>query len=210
MKVFGKPKIFCVGCNKTGTTSLQMALKEFGFIVGDQRQSENLLEDWGRRDFENIIKYCRSAQVFQDVPFSLPDTFKVMDQAFPESRFILTIRDSAEQWYSSLIRSQQKLCGVRNGQLPSKENLQNATYIYKGRPWRENRLVFNTPESDPYHKETLVSFYGNHNRSVRDYFVGREQDMLVINVAEEDSYRMLCDFLHKAPLRDSFPWENQT
>ncbi len=33
---FSKPKIFCIGCNKTVTTSLQRASNEFGLAVGEQ------------------------------------------------------------------------------------------------------------------------------------------------------------------------------
>ncbi|MGA0900825.1 MAG: sulfotransferase [Luteolibacter sp.] len=208
-KIAGKPKIFCVGCNKTGTTSLKAALEELGFITGDQREAELMLEDWAKRDFSKITSYCHSAQAFQDVPFSLPETYKVMDQAFPGSRFILTIRDSSEQWYSSIVRFHGKIWG--NGRTPpTREDLQEATYIYKGRPWQSNRLIFNTPEDDPYHRETLLEFYEDHNRSVEQYFSEREDDLLVINTAKGEDYGRLCRFLDVSPMRDAFPWENKT
>ena len=54
-------KLFCIGFNKTGTTSLAAALFSFGLRVGDQAQAELLLDDWARRDFRRIIAYCRSA-----------------------------------------------------------------------------------------------------------------------------------------------------
>lgn len=72
--VYGKPKIFCIGRHKTGTTSLAQEFEMLDFVVGDQRAGELLLEDWVKRDFKRIIKYCYTAQVFQDTPFALPYT----------------------------------------------------------------------------------------------------------------------------------------
>jgi len=39
------PKIFCVGFNKTGTTTLEATLKEFGYFMGDQVKGELLIKD---------------------------------------------------------------------------------------------------------------------------------------------------------------------
>ncbi|MFW6273111.1 MAG: sulfotransferase, partial [bacterium] len=139
-RVYDKPKIFCIGLNKTGTTSLKMEMLELGFVTGDQRKAELLVEDWAKRDFSRLVKYCQTAQFFQDVPFSYPFTFIPMDQALPRSKFILTIRRSAEEWYHSLIQFHGKLWG--NGNVPpTAEDLKNATYLYKGRPYRTRKLV---------------------------------------------------------------------
>jgi hypothetical protein len=209
VELAGKPKIFCVGCNKTGTTSLEKVFRDLGYQVGEQLKAERMLEDWAKRDFSNIITYCRSAQVFQDVPFSLLDTFKVMDQAFPKSRFILTVRDSAEQWYSSLIRFHGKMWA--NGRVPpTSDDLKNAMYIYKGRPWEANRMLFNTPEDNPYEKNTLLAFYEKHNADVLEYFKGRPDDLLVLNVSKPGEYQRFCQFLGIVSDRMEFPWENKT
>ncbi len=90
----GKQKIFCIGRNKTGTTSLHAALIEMGIVVGRQRHAELMIGDWSKRDFRRLISFCRTAQAFQDIPFSLPYTFQALDMAFPRSKFILTVRES--------------------------------------------------------------------------------------------------------------------
>ena len=76
----GEIQIFCIGRNKTGTTSLAEALTELGIIVGEQNLAEHLIHDWARRDFRRLFLYCRTAQAFQDIPFSLPFTFQALDQ----------------------------------------------------------------------------------------------------------------------------------
>ena len=64
IKSFNKQKVFCIGLNKTGTTSLEKAMKDFGFLVGDQRQGELLFRDWVKRDFKRLVKYCKTAVFF--------------------------------------------------------------------------------------------------------------------------------------------------
>ena len=207
--VFNKPKIFGIGANKTGTTSLNKAMKDLGFIVGNQRRGELLLEDWAQRDFSKIIKLCYTAEFFQDVPFSLPYTFVALDQQFKNSKFILTERDSAEQWYNSITKFHGRKWG-KDGQIPTKEDLVNADYIYKGRAWRANRLMFDTPENQPYQKDRLLSFYNNYNDNVKYYFRTRPDDLLVLNVGENGAYKKLCDFLKVESKRKEFPWKNKT
>lgn len=209
IKAFGKPKIFCIGFNKTGTTSLKTEMALQGFTVGNQRQAELLFDDWVKRDFKRLIRYCRTAEFFQDVPFSYPYTFIAMDQAFPGSKFILTVRNNAEQWYNSLIRFHGKLWG--NGNVPpTTEDLKNATYIEKGRPYRNRFLVHDVPEDDPYKKDVMIAYYHNHNNMVMDYFRHRSQDLLIINLKNPQDYLRFCEFIGQKPEREGFPWENKT
>jgi len=208
-RVRGKTKYFCIGRNKTGTTSLQVAFKELGFIVGRQRPAEILCDKYYYRgEFGPIIEYCKTAQVFQDVPFSLPETYKHLDQAFPGSKFILSIRDSPEQWYQSVVRFQSKKFG-RDGKLPTAEDLHNAVYVRKG--WLLNRLkLYGLTEDDPYNKEQMIAHYEKHNREVREYFAERPGDLLVINLAEPGSYGRFLDFIGAKSSRTEFPWENRS
>ena len=202
-------KVFCVGRNKTGTTSLQKAFQDLGFAVGDQREAEILYDKYYfKREFKPIVDYCRSAQVFQDVPFSCPHLFVALDQAFPGSKFILTERDEAGQWYASLTRFHAKLWGT-DGAPPTADQLRAAPYIRRG--WASNLLkLYGTTDADPYHRDTLIAHYERHNAAVREYFRYRPQDLLEINVSAPDSYRAFVDFLGVRSPFDSFPWENRT
>ena len=208
-KVYGKPKIFGIGNNKTGTTSLKQAMENLGYVIGNQRIAEKMMNQWAVRDFKNLIRYCHTAQFFQDVPFSKPYTFIVLDHAFPNSKFVLTIRDSPEQWYNSLTKFHAKKWG-EDGRIPTKEDLENADYVYKGWPWHLNRWVQNTPESNPYKKEDLIKSYIDYNNNVIEYFRHRPHDLLVLNVAEDGAHQKLCTFLNKETNIQNFPWENKT
>ncbi|NNK80793.1 MAG: hypothetical protein HKO93_04780, partial [Flavobacteriales bacterium] len=67
---FKSSKIFCIGANKTGTTSVEKALIDLGYRMGDQKKALHLIEDYKRREFKPIIRFCKTADAFQDAPFS--------------------------------------------------------------------------------------------------------------------------------------------
>lgn len=202
-------KVFCIGANKTGTTSFEGAMKDLGYRMPLQKDFELLFDDWVKRDFKRIIKMVSDYEAFQDVPFSLPFTFVALDQAFPEAKFVLTIRDNEEDWYQSITRFHAKMWG-KEGRAPTREDLIQATYHYKGRPDHTNRHIYDTPIDRPYHKETLLNFYRSHNNQVKSYFRYRPDDLLILDVSEEDAYSRLCAFLDREPIYSTFPWKNKT
>ena len=87
-----KVKYFCIGRNKTGTISIQRAFLDLGYIVGLQRTAEELLRHYQQSDFDAIIKYCKTGEVFQDVPFSCPETYKYLDKASEKDKIDLMFR----------------------------------------------------------------------------------------------------------------------
>ncbi|WP_425077412.1 sulfotransferase [Psychroserpens sp. S379A] len=208
-KIRNKPKIFGVGNNKTGTTSLKEAFLQLGYVVASQGEAERMIKKWAIRDFKSLIKFCRKSEFFQDIPFSKPYTFIALDQAFPGSKFVLTVRDTPEQWYNSITKFHAKKWGVDN-KIPTKEDLKNSEYCYKGWVWEVNRLQYTTPEKEPYKKEELIKRYNDHNSAVIDYFRHRPKDLLVLNVSEEGAYKKLCCFLGVEAVANEFPWVNKT
>ena len=204
-----RTKIFCVGLNKTGTTSVKKVISDFGYKLGKQSEAELLAESWYLRDFRKIINYCHSAEAFQDIPFSLPYTYAFLDEYFKNAKFILTVRDSSEQWYNSITKFHSKLW-AKGKVLPTIEDLKTAKYRYTGYAYDLNRYMFNTSLEDPYNKDVLIEYYNHHNYSVIEYFRSRPNKLLVINVSKKNDYLNLCDFLNKEALNDDFPWENKT
>ncbi|MEE4237997.1 MAG: sulfotransferase [Anderseniella sp.] len=203
-----REKVFCIGRNKTGTTSLAKALKMLGYRVGRQDKAEPLMDDWARRDFRRIVQYCRWADAFQDVPFSLDYTYQVLDYAFPGSKFILSVRDSPDQWFASLARSQTKIVG--KGRLPTAEDLRQLAYCEPGWLWKQHQFVYGVDESTLYDPEIYKHHYQNHNQGVLDYFKYRPADLLVLNVSNPDAIQQLCDFLGHRRMTIAMPHENRS
>jgi len=201
-------KIFCIGRGKTGTTSLEESLKELGFKVGNQRKGELLIRDYHKNNFQPIIELAKTADAFQDIPFSYPNTYKHLDKAYPNSKFILSIRNSADEWYNSVIRFHSQIFG--RGKKPSVEQLKKSKWVWEGCIYETMQNLYNTPADDPYNKEILINHYISYNQKIIDYFKDRPNDLLVINLKDENSYLDFSKFLNKKPKRSSFPHLNRS
>lgn len=186
-------KVFCIGRNKTGTTSLEQALRDFGYKVGLQSEAELLMDDWAVRDFRRIVQYCQTADAFQDVPFSLDFTYQVLDYTFPDSKFILTVRDNADEWYRSLVRFHGKLLGVDG--VPTADDLKNSSYRSQGWMWRTAQYVYGVDEVTLYDESIYKAHYTNHNNQAIEYFKFRPKDLLVLNISDPSAMQSLCNFL---------------
>ena len=201
-------KIFSIGFNKTGTTSLTETFKRHRYKVAPQTKGEQLCKDWAKNDFTKIIKLCEDYEVFQDRPFSMPGTYKHLDEAFPNSKFILSVRDNEDKWYGSFIRFQRMIFGGKI--TPSANILKKSQHCYKGWMYDVIKDQYNTPDDDLYNKETLTNIYLKHNKDVLEYFKDRPDDLLVINLKHEDSYKRFCKFLGIRKERRFFPHLNKS
>lgn len=200
-----KPKIFVIGFNKTATTSIKHALAELDIIVGNQTMGEYLAEDMLDKRYKTLLQYCETAEAFQDVPFSFPNVYKLLDKKFPGSKFILSVRDSSEQWFNSILKFHGKHWA--NNGVPTRKDLENANYLYRGYAYVVNQYIYG---DHYYEKEHYIKVYEDHIHDVKTWFKDRPDDLLVLNVAEEAAYFKFCDFIGKTPLRKEFPWENRT
>ena len=82
-------KVFCIGFFKTGTTSLDKALSILGYrTVHFLRTGKEPKEGW----ISLFQRYNYDA--ISDAPLNHPKFFMKLDKEFPNSKFILTIRDS--------------------------------------------------------------------------------------------------------------------
>ena len=166
-------KVFCIGLNKTGTTSLESALQELGYSMGSQAAGEILLRQYLTRNFGPIIEFCKTADAFQDIPFGLPYTFVLLDHFFPNANFILSIRDSPDQWYLSDVSFQKKFFNIDVE--PTAEMLQSCEYRYKGFMWDSQWGVMSLPQNDIFNREKRLNFYNRYNECVYGLFPGETQ-----------------------------------
>lgn len=204
-------KVFCIGFNKTGTTSLENLLSMFGFRTGNQPVGEILSLDWlVNRNAERIIKYCHTADAFQDAPFSFPGLYKVLDNAFPNSKFILTVRNNPEEWFNSLIKFHTNFFSSDKSRPPTDEDLRNATYRYKGYALEIFKYLHGYPEIPLYDEEIYKKQYILDNDEKRTYFKNRPANFIEINLSNKKDFQRLCDFLEVKTVVDGFPWLNRS
>lgn len=200
-------KVFVIGFNKTGTTTLKRTLFLWGFKIGDQRVACMMMEDYRDKRLERIFKLVETADAFQDIPFSKPGLFKELDKQFPNSKFILTVRDSEEQWYNSLLNFHSKKVGRKP---PTEEDLAKVNNIYKGWLLDSMKITWDYPKVDLYDEVSYKKKYLAHIEDCRAYFKERPNDFLEINVGNEKDFVRLKTFLNVQTNMKTFPWVNQT
>lgn len=188
-----KVKVFCIGENKTGTTTVESVLASLGYKIGSQEKGESLLRAWAVRDFEPIVKLCKTADAFQDIPFSNDFTYEILDYVFPNSKFILTVRNNKDEWYESMTRFHTKIVG--KGRLPTMDDLKDFNYAYKEFLWEANKFKYGIDETTLYDYKIYTNQYEKHNDRVKEYFKYRPEDLLVLNLAEKDAMKKLFLFL---------------
>ena len=181
------PLVFCVGLNRTGTTTLGDACELLGFTrLGWVRTeqyffSHRLLKAWERGDSAYLAKVASGYQVLEDLPWPL--VYQEMAKAFPDAKFVLTRRASVDQW----LESQTK-------------------HTTKGKGYGMHRKIYGalTVAEDP---EKYRAYYERHLVDVRQFFDGTDR-LAEFCWDESDGWPELCEFLG-VPIPDvPFPHSN--
>lgn len=164
----GAIKIFGIGMGRTGTSSLCRAFVLLGFKAVHYPTPEQ---------FERIEEY----QFANDFPITT--RYKELDKKFPNSKFIYTVRDM-DDW----IASTEKLYNERKAKK------------YKC-PWVKDvseMLGFNVDDySIEFDKkvEKYKQAYLKHDLDVKNYFIDRPDDLLILNIFNENSWEKLARFI---------------
>ena len=91
--------------------------------------------------------------------------------------------------------------------------LARAVYRYKGFALDTESCsgaIHRVPLYDPIHYKKMYEMHISFSQ-VKKYFQNRPQDLLILNVAESDSYMKLGSFFGlEIPKRAVFPWLNKT
>ncbi|MFC4991185.1 sulfotransferase [Rubritalea tangerina] len=201
-------KVFCIGNNKTGTTSIESLLRRLGYKMPDQGEQElKVVEAVQQGDFQPLKELCDNYQAFQDLPFSQGEVYANVDSLYPGSKFILTVRDP-DAWYDSLVRFHLntilKAVGVSDV-----ADVVEDTFKDKNLYIRENYL-YNVAKrhvaavsdgevlyewSKLYDKNNRVSEYISRNERIIKYFQDRKNQLLVIDLTKEEDDSKLLRFL---------------
>lgn len=213
-------KIFCIGYNKTGTTTLETALRLYGYNLPNQQEQEvRLTEQCFSTDYTALLSFVNGYDAFQDMPFSQGLTYVVADALFPNSKFILTERDS-ESWFKSMTSFHKKIFNVDDmSKVTEADLLEKHTYLYRGYLHTINARMLTTYQDSSkkvnwdklFDKDYYIKLYEERNHTIKKYFADAPDKLLVIDVIKENSTKNICDFLnipHQYII--SMPHANQT
>jgi Sulfotransferase domain len=198
-------KVFCIGYNKTGTSTLETVLRLYGLQMPDQHEQEiRLTRQVFQRNYHPFIEFVSRFDAFQDLPFSQDDTFIAADALFPNSKFILTEREP-DQWFDSLTRFHQKVFEVDDLQKITRENFSaKLDRLYPGyRRFNKARFLTRFEGTKPierwdllYNRDYYVQEYMARNERIKKYFLHCPERLLIIDVTREKETRTICNFLN--------------
>lgn len=177
-----RPKLFGIGLNRTGTTSLGQACRILGFAHAGFNPA--MMQAYESRNIPDILSFAETYESFADWPWPL--VYPVLHQRFPGARFILTVRETALIWFQSLCRHAD-----RTGPTPYREIAYGHAMPHR-------------------YKDRHLAVYEGHNSAVREYFRNYPGTMVELCWEQGDGWVALCGFLG-LPVPDApFPHLNRS
>jgi len=213
-------KIICVGLNKTGTTSITENMKNLGFQTWGDENGKNSL-NFSHFVFSNnsvgvLVDLIEKTDVdfFQDIPFSYPGVSEKIIRIFPQSKYILSVRQDPKTWVKSVKQFW-------------KPYFENNTFTPNALKWAENFVLdrghipelsylltlFESWNMDKYDgdlDQKLEQVYINHNLSVRNTLITNNCDWIEIDVSKKGELKKLTDWLNIENDDEDFVWINRS
>lgn len=194
-------KIFGIGLNKTGITSLSYALRMLEFKIVQCSFDPELVEKTINSNKYNInqfkVKLIDEIDGLTDIQSCI--LYKQFDHCYPESKFILTTRNK-EEWLESCYMVYD-----------IKQKIYDKTIIGKivSPTFQKLRYAFYGCD---YDREKWGDIYDKYHQNVFDYFKNRLNDLLVIdvNLSDNEKWKKMCNFLNKKILHIKYPKLNVT
>jgi hypothetical protein len=179
-------KVFCIGFQKTATSSLRDALRSLGYKVHGVFGAKLSYEELKSCYVERGMAIAREHDAVEDMPWPL--LFRELDETFPGSKFILSVRNT-DSWYKSI-------CGHFQDNFGPIERLTYGNDLTGG-------AISN--------KDRFCTTFEAHNASVIDYFHGRPNDLLVVDIEAGDGWSELGAFLGRTDVPvGAFPHTNSS
>ncbi|WP_062064057.1 sulfotransferase family protein [Cellvibrio sp. OA-2007] len=160
-------KLFIIGLPRTGTTSISVALLDYGFKVAHTAYT--------KRAFE-------LADVISDAPCFAD--YQELDALFPNAKFVYLSR-ALDAWVPSM----QMLLNKMLPELTPKTGYLNP--VLK-RCMNETFMPLSTAE--PLSREHLEQCYLTHQQAVLSYF-SKRNNLLKIDISQTGSLKQLLEFL---------------
>jgi hypothetical protein len=174
-------KVFGLGLNRTGTTTLGTCLKRLGYkhVSCDP----GYVSLYVQGEFDRLMEIMKKFESCDDLPWPLMYQ-QLHGKHKDRARYILTTRKSPEVWLNSVIK---------------KSKVEPISYMRKV-IYGHHEVVGN--------EDSYLKFYNTHNHDVRRFF-GRSPHFKEFCWENGDDWTKLCSFLNKKNPRIPFPHENK-
>jgi hypothetical protein len=183
-------KIFCIGLNKTGTSSLHRAFEILGFSSVHHVSKEGYLQvimHENKLNNKKLLTGIDHYDAYSD--WAMTNTkhfFKTLDKEYPGSKFIYNTRP-VDDWIKS-----------RTAHVKSFDNLE--------------KLQKEQPENNWFNLRTDIwkQEFKEHEEDVTSYFKERKADYLHFDVTNGSGWEELCNFIQVPIPNTPFPNLNKS
>jgi hypothetical protein len=169
-----KRKVWGIGLHRTATTSLHEALCALGY------RSVH---------YPRYLWIAKRYEAASDLP--IPAHYRELARAYPDSRFVLTVRDK-EAWIRSVLRHRQRFP-------------RGAGPFTAGPVRRSLRALFGGVDDD---REMLSRGWDAHVAGVHAWFRDEPERLLVLDICAGEGWEKLCPFLGLSAPDRPFPSTN--
>jgi hypothetical protein len=176
-------KVFGIGFQKTGTTSLGKIFDALGYKTAGYHQFRDMAGrnslDWAEVT-DRALTLAREADAAKDTPWPL--LYQNLDAAFPGAKFIHVTR-APDAWIRSAVKD------------------------FGAHPNAIHQEIYGCPYPQGY-EEIWLERYNRHNAEVAEYFRDRPEDYLHLRLEDGVSFEVVCDFLGEAHVGQGVPVAN--
>jgi Sulfotransferase domain len=186
-------KVFGIGLSRTGTKSLTSALYSLGINAVHYPDDETTLRELvsGNYNFSLLQKMDGITDI------TVSAFYPQLDKLFPDSKFILTVRDK-DSW----LKSMEKHWSGRPAFADEDEgSFGKETHMKIRRLLRA--AVYGCYE---FNADRLSYVYDQHYKNVMEYFQDRPDSLLVLDICGGQGWDKLCSFLGAPALNQPFPY----
>lgn len=181
----GASRIFCIGLSRTGTVSLTAALELLGYPA--RHYPNDPLTQEELRSGRYHLSVLEEVRALTDIPVA--PFYPQLDREFPGSKFILTTRDTGA-WLESVERH-------------------FSLYVEHQRDDFDDFILACVYGCLHFSRERFGWVKERHEADVREYFADRPKDLLILDVAAEDPWALLCEFLEAPRPDEPYPHRNR-
>lgn len=175
--------------NKTGTSTLKHCFQALGltpiaspttYVREERKQIRHFLQ---HKNYVEMLDLAENYKSFEDRPWNMWSMYRRLHERFPDSLFILTVRDTESWW-----RSTEHWITIRKPKVLPLYQLH----------LRVQQLS----------KESMIASYLRYHAEVESYFEGTGK-LLTMNFEQGDGWDKLCNFLAVSVPQEEFPHANK-
>jgi hypothetical protein len=178
-----RPRIFCIGLNKTATSSFHQAMTRLGFasLHHGGPEIEQAVSDALAAEEPLLSRIDARYDAFSDIG-QLSRRFMMLDRQYPGSNFVLTVRP-VDKWIDSRRRH------VETNQKRAAAGEYNGKFV--------------EVDEDKWRAE-----WDHHMERVHRYFA-KKQNFVEVDFTAGAGWEPICDLLDVPVPSEAFPWANR-